>query len=247
MSGPRLPASHEFAAGADRPAPSPPSHSGRATPGPARSVQPEMLDALPEDAPDARASRRDLRIINRLLGSTAWFRRVLRAHHRPGERILEIGAGTGELGRTLCAITPDCAGLDRIGRPRDWPQSAAWIETDVREFAGWGDYPIVIGNLFFHHFDREELAQLGARLNAHARVIIASDPLRARRTERLFSWLGPLMRANPVTRYDARVSIAAGFRGDELPRLWQLDPAVWGWRAQETWRGSSRIVAEKRA
>jgi len=212
-----------------------------------RVVRPEFLDGLPQNSPGARASRRDLRIINRCLGSTGWFRQVLRAQVRPGERVLEIGAGEGELGRALNPVVPGMAGLDLCSRPSDWPRTAAWFETNVLAFTGWAEFPVVIGNLFFHHFDHAGLAQLGAKLNEHARVIIANEPLRVRRAERLFAWLCLLIRAHPVTRYDGRVSVAAGFRRDELSHLLHLDPAAWTWRAQENWLGSCRFVAVRRA
>lgn len=211
-----------------------------------RIVLPELLDELPQDSPAAHASRRDLKIINHLLGSNAWFVRTLQKRGQTGERVLEIGAGAGELGQTLNTIIPRLAGLDLVRRPVDWPAQAAWFETSVLEFTRWIEYPIVIGNLFFHHFDHVELAHLGARLGEHAQMIIANDPLRRRRTERLFSLLCPLIRAHPVTRYDGRVSIAAGFRHDELPSLLKLDPAIWSWRVHETWLGACRFVAERR-
>jgi 2-polyprenyl-3-methyl-5-hydroxy-6-metoxy-1,4-benzoquinol methylase len=212
-----------------------------------RTVQAEILDGLSQDSSAARASRRDLRIINRLLGSQAWFKRTLLNSRRVGESVLEIGAGTGELGGALSPIVPAMAGLDLGRRPIDWPQQAPWFETDVFDFTGWADYPIVISSLFFHHFDEAGLARLGARLNEHARVIIASEPLRTPRTSWLLALLCPLIQAHPVTRHDGRVSISAGFRHDELPLLLQLDPAIWHWRVQETWLGSSRVVAEKHA
>jgi hypothetical protein len=212
-----------------------------------RVVLPELLDELPQDSPAAINSRRDLRIINRVLGSSAWFRQVLHGRYRSGERVLEIGAGTGELGMVLHRIAPDLAGLDLGRRPIDWPPDAGWFETDVFAFERWADYPIVIGNLFFHHFDRAGLAQLGAVLNEHARVIVASDPLRTLRTARLFSLLCFFIRAHQVTRYDGRVSIDGGFRLDELPRMLRLDPEVWSWRVHETWIGSCRMVAERRS
>ena len=211
-----------------------------------RLVQPEILDGLSPDSSAARASRRDLHTINELLGSHDWFERVLRSKCRAGESVLEIGAGTGELGRTIGAFVPTIAGLDLRRRPRDWPGAALWFETDILDFTHWADYPIVIGNLFFHHFDRAGLAVLGARLNRYARVIVASEPLRVRRTSTLFALVCPLIRAHAVTRHDGRVSIAAGFRWDELPLLLELDPAIWHWRVQETWLGSSRMVAERR-
>ena len=62
-----------------------------------RIVQTELLDSLPHDHPDARRSRRDLCVINTLMGNHRWLARTLAACAAPGEAILEVGAGTGEL------------------------------------------------------------------------------------------------------------------------------------------------------
>lgn len=213
---------------------------------PTRSIGLEHLDFLPEDAPAARASRRDLRLINRLLGSRSWFRKVVQLRRLPNENLLELGAGTGELGRSLDPAGTALAGLDRCRRPECWPPAARWFQTDVLRFTDWHGFPVVIGNLFFHHLDAAQLATLGSELNRHARVIVASEPLRTHRTRRLLALTNLLINAHPVTRHDGRVSISAGFRRDELPRLLQLDPAVWSWQAHETWRGAARFVAERR-
>lgn len=211
-----------------------------------RCVRPELLDTLAEEAPESRASRRDLRRINRLLGNPAWFARVLRARRWPGEGILEIGAGAGDLAPSLAAGDAQLAGLDRTRRPADWPAAAFWFQTDVLHFSGWAGFPVVVANLFFHHFERRELALLGNQLGRHARLIVASEPLRAQRTRRLFGLVCPLIRAHAVTRHDGEVSIDAGFRAAELPELLELDPQLWRWEIEETWTGSSRLIAERR-
>jgi hypothetical protein len=212
-----------------------------------RLVSPELLDSLPHEAPGARRSRRDLRIINCLLGNHAWFQRTLKTRLRAGEGLLEIGSGEGGLGRELMdAGLGPVAGLDLVARPSLWPEHAPWFQTSAFAFSRWAAHPVVIGNLVFHHFKDAELAGLGAHLNRHARLIVASEPLRTRRAARFFSALCPLIQADPVTRHDGRVSIEAGFRNDELPRLLGLDAATWSWRVEETWVGSSRLVAERR-
>ncbi len=213
---------------------------------PARRVEPELLDSLAEEAPASRASRRDLRRINRLLGTAGWCARVLGARRRPGEGTLEIGAGGGELAPCLMGDDVLLAGLDRSRRPANWPESALWFQTDVLQFAGWAGFPVVVANLFLHHFERRDLAALGHQLGRHARLIVVSEPLRVQRTRRLFDLVCPLLRAHAVTRHDGRVSIAAGFRGAELPGLLALDPQLWRWETAETWTGSSRLIAERR-
>lgn len=210
-----------------------------------RILTPEILDALPPDDPAARHSRRDLRVFNAVLGGTRWMVRTVSARMLPGERLLEIGAGSGELGARLArrGFAPD--GLDHGLRPAAWPAEACWHQTDALTFGGWDDYKVVIGNLIFHHFDAEGLRTLGRRMVAHARLIVACEPTRRRHFQWLFAALCALVGANYVSRHDGRVSIEAGFLGDELPELLGLDPKVWRWRVVTTWRGLYQMVAER--
>ena len=67
-----------------------------------RVVEPEALDALAPEDPDAQRSRRDLRLIHRVMGTRGILVRALRAAiARPGGirplRVLELGAGDGTL------------------------------------------------------------------------------------------------------------------------------------------------------
>ena len=210
-----------------------------------RTLTPEILDSLPPDDPGARRSRRDLRVFNAVLGGTRWLRRTVSARMRSGERVLEIGAGAGELGASLArqSFAPD--GLDRDPRPAGWPAAARWHQTDVLAFEDWRDYEVVIGNLIFHHFDADALRMLGGRMAAHARLIVACEPVRRRRFQWLFAALCALVGANHVSRHDGRVSIEAGFLGEELPALLGLDPKVWHWRVATTGRGLYQMVAER--
>src|SRR5581483_8821352 len=179
-----------------------------------RILEPELLDSLPPDHPDALHNRRDLRLTNRIAGTHRWFGRVLPPLLLPGDRALELGAGTGELGCALARRGLRVDGLDLWPRPADWPAGARWHRADLRSFDGYGDYAVVMGNLILHQFSEAELAGLGAAVRG-ARAIVACEPARTRVSQVLFRVLGPLLGANRVTLHDARVSIAAGFRGDE--------------------------------
>lgn len=211
-----------------------------------RTLQPELLDSLPPDHPDALHNRRDLRLTNAIVGNHRWFVRTLPPLLRPGETALELGAGTGELGLKLAQRGLPVAGLDLWPRPPGWPGRHAWHVDDLRGFEGYDRYAIVFGNLIFHQFSDPDLAALGAKLRANARVIVASEPARRRVSQILFRAIGPLLGANYVSLHDAHVSIAAGFRGDELPRALGLMEGEWEVRCSTTALGVYRMVAVRR-
>ncbi len=64
-----------------------------------RTLQPELLDALPADDASAIGSRRDLRRLNKLMGHARLIARALENifPNEPPSTILEIGAGEGQL------------------------------------------------------------------------------------------------------------------------------------------------------
>ena len=161
--------------------------------------------------------------------------------------MLEVGAGTGELCELLAASGIAADGLDLWPRPLHWPLPRAWHVADLRTFTGYADYSVIVGNLIFHQFTDSELRALGASLRRSARLIIACEPTRRRLSQALLRLLGPLLGANHVTRYDAHVSVAAGFRGDELPNLLGLTDGDWAISCKTTALGSYRMVALRHA
>ncbi|MGH7995432.1 MAG: SAM-dependent methyltransferase [Opitutaceae bacterium] len=207
-----------------------------------RIVRPELLDSLSPDDPAAQANRRDLRLVNRAMGNFEWLAGAAAARLRPGERALEIGAGTGELGLELARRGVPTDGLDLWPRPPAWPDSNCWHRIDARAFDGYGEYAVVIGSLIFHQFQADELAELGRRLG-RTRLILASEPWRRRLSQWLCAAAAPFVRANHVSRHDARVSIAGGFRGDELPRMLGLARPGWTWDCGTTGLGAYRMMA----
>lgn len=212
-----------------------------------RSIQPEILDSLPHDHPAALRNRRDLRLINFLMGSERWFARTLRRIMLPGDSILELGAGTGDLGLYLArSIRPDrYSGLDLWPRPKDWPGPWRWWQTDLLDFQEYAGVSLVVGNLILHQFTDSELAGLGKLIQRHARAIIFSEP--ARRPLHLWQLrLISLLGLSSVARHDGRVSIEAGFIGEELPLLLGLDRRHWQWTITIGFRGSYRMVASRR-
>jgi hypothetical protein len=205
-----------------------------------RTVSPELLDSLPFESAAARHSRRDIRWFNRLLGNDRWWRRALPALGVSGPGI-EVGAGEGTLASEF-----NLHGLDLKPAPDDWPLDQAWYQADVVDFDQWEAYPLIVSNLFLHQLSDTALAQLGRRWNTTAHTIIVSETWRAKRFRTGFALLCWLIRAHEVSRYDGRVSVEGGFRGNELPQLLGLDPALWQWQITHSILGMYRMVARKR-
>jgi hypothetical protein len=211
-----------------------------------RTLEPELLDSLPHDHPDALHNRRDIRLTNQIIGNYRWLERAVPPLLRPGESLLEIGAGTGEVGVRLARRGVPVAGLDLWPRPGNWPADRPWHRADLRTFDRYDEYDVILGNLIFHQFSDAELAALGAKLRHRARVIVACEPHRRRMSQVLYRAFAPLLGANHVSLHDAHVSIAAGFRDDELARSLGLQPDVWRLECSFTTLGLSLMVAVRK-
>jgi hypothetical protein len=211
-----------------------------------RKVQPELLDSLSPQHPDAKHSRRDLRLINRIMGNYRWFEHTLPPLLHECEHVLELGAGTGELGLRLAALGVNLDGLDFCPAPDGWSVAGKWHQGDLLSFGPYDRFPVIIGNLIFHQFSNTDLTRLGETLRRTARLIVACEPVRERSAQTLFATVAPFLGANRVTRHDARVSIAAGFQGDELPHLLGFDDETWDYRCHTTALGAYRMVAIRR-
>jgi len=209
-----------------------------------RRVEPELLDALPPGDPRAVRSRNDLRRVNRLMGTQAVIGDALDALLRKwsSSRVIELGAGDGTLMLRLARQRARHWPRVRLGlldmQPvvraetlmgfRDIGWDAEIIGADVFDWFAQsepGDAPIIVANLFVHHFDGERLQALLNGIASRARAFACCEPRRSQLAlagSRLLGAIG----ANDVTRHDAVISVRAGFNGDDLSALWP-DRAMW--------------------
>jgi len=210
-----------------------------------RLVEPEILDELPAEDPAAVRSRRDLAMINALMGNERWIaREVAKVPAAAAAGILEIGAGSGQLIARLSRQFPQApaAAVDLVARPPGLPAAIAWHQGDVFEQLGRLRAGVLVANLFLHHFEDEALERLGRLLEPFA-VLVFSEPQRSRLARGLSLPLVALV--NRVTRHDMRVSIRAGFVAGELPARLGLDPRSWEISETCVWRGAQRVVASR--
>ncbi|MFT6863025.1 MAG: SAM-dependent methyltransferase [Akkermansiaceae bacterium] len=199
-----------------------------------RQVLPEILDSLPGDDPEARRSRRDLRLINFLMGNERW---IMGQEKLAG--VVELGAGAGELTRKL-AQDGKVTGLDFQECPEGL--DVPWLAGDLFENLPTIQADTVVANLILHHFEDDQLAELGALIKGR-KALIAVEPWRSRVSLFEGGLLWPVI--NRVTKHDMMVSIRAGFQKGELPRLLNLG-AEWEWREEVSLLGGLRVLAWRR-
>lgn len=205
-----------------------------------RTIEPEWLDGLPPYDPRAQRSRADLRRINSLMGNARHLARLLPA---PALSIADLGAGDGSLTLAIARrLRRPGVEFTLVDRAPALPAStiAAFARLKWKTVVAAQDahqflvrpgprFEVIVANLFLHHFERERLRRLLALAAARTSLFVACEPRRSRfalHASRLVGVLG----CNDVTRHDAVVSVRAGFRGDELSRLW---PSAPGWRLTE--------------
>jgi hypothetical protein len=211
-----------------------------------RTIEPEWLDVLPPDDPQAIGSRRDLRRLNRIMGHASTLRRLLESAPQSPKRIIELGAGDGtlmlRLARELSPSWPrvEVTLVDRQATISEetrrafeslgWPLQIAsvdifqWLKNPTGESAD-----IMFANLFLHHFSAVQLSELFTLAARRTKLFAACEPLRAS-LPLTFSRLVGFIGCNIVTRHDAVLSVRAGFADQELSHLW---PASNEWRLRE--------------
>ncbi len=229
-----------------------------------RCVEPEWLDELPADDPDAIASRRDLRWLNACMGHAQCAAEFLRSFTAEDSvlHVADLGGGDGSL---------LLAAAQRIGR-QNRPTHATIVDrknlvskqtcqafsdlgwevgTEKVDVFDWFQCPIesantvILCNLFLHHFGPRQIAALFHEAARTAQAFLALEPRRSFWSLG-FSYLVWVIGCKRVTRHDAPVSVRAGFTGRELSRLWPHDTR---WRLDESSVGlfSHRFSARRLA
>ncbi len=218
-----------------------------------RRLTQEILDTLSQDDPRALRSRRDLRMINVVLGGGRWLLKQIDAQLSADSnirRVIECGAGDGVLTRKiadmLTARHPDISitAVDLQPHPRGWQEhpNAQWHQGDLLTAdALFDNTTLIVANLMLHHFTEEQLQSLGKTF-ARARCALISEPHRWRPWMRFA--LYPLG-LNDVTRHDMKVSIESGFTDTELADWLGFSAPDWEVSSHSTFRGLHQVIARR--
>jgi ubiquinone/menaquinone biosynthesis C-methylase UbiE len=184
-----------------------------------RVVTPELLDE--HDAPRAEMERslRDLRRINRWLGGTATYKRLLRRFAPDARTVVDLGAGTADL---LDALPPHVTGiavdlnLRHLLFERERSRALRVVADASRLPFRDASVDVVTSSHFFHHFEPDEnVAILRGALRIARVGAIASDT-RRNVLPFAFIWLlGALHLVGRITAYDGPASVRRGYTADE--------------------------------
>ena len=193
-----------------------------------RILEAEWLDELPPQDPRAVRSRADLRRVNWMMGNARTLSRVLSRHAKQGMRVADLGSGDGRLmlrvarrlPRGMDVVLVDRAPVVSPATLREFEALGCKVRVaarDALDFVSHEQTDVIVANLFLHHLDDPSLKRLFAA--QRARLLVACEPRRSALALAGCSLMW-LIGCNDVTRHDARVSVRAGFRGNELSRLW---------------------------
>jgi hypothetical protein len=237
-----------------------------------RAVDVEVLDGLVVTDPAAQRSRRDLRRVQRIMGTRSIILGALRHVSPPRAkvrsfRVLELGAGDGDVmigvARTLGPHWPlvELTLLDRLALVDEETlaryATVGWVaESRVMDVLDWSAaqlrdgaverWDLILVNLFLHHFEGAHLAALLDAIAGSTDRFIACEPRRSR-VALAGSYLVGAIGANAVTRRDAVSSVHAGFRGSEITALWPAQGSEWRLREYDAGPFSHCFLATREA
>ena len=206
-----------------------------------RSVKPELLDYLSPSDPLAVRSREDLKRVNAWMANASLLANEVDGLATRPKRWLELGAGDGTLllkifrrirpqpNREITLFDQQNLLTEKAGALYGaFGASVRVRQSDVLDWAEESSpehYDVILCNLFLHHFREPELKVIFAKISRCAPFFAACEPRRSKMAVFMTNLLW-LIGCNYVTRHDARVSVEAGFAGDELGALWPKTP---GW------------------
>jgi SAM-dependent methyltransferase len=227
-----------------------------------RQVEPELLDELPPADRGAIASRRDLQKVNSWMGHARIMDHALAGvfTDRPPRSIVDLGGGDGTLLLGLAKrMSPRWKGVRALvvdrrqllsSRTREQFAALSWrvesLETDVFDWLkrpGPEPSDVIVASLFLHHFRPDDLQRLLHYAARQTGLFLACEPRRAAFALRAAGLLW-VIGCNHVTLHDARISVRAGFLGNELSALWPADDA-WQLTERQAGRFTHCFVARR--
>ncbi len=203
-----------------------------------RSFDPAVLEMMDRDHPPTAELERDLeriRQLNRGFGSYRLVSSFIRRWIKPADklRVVDLATGSGDIPRLIVdyarriGANVEIDALDRqpatlaIAKRLsvNYPE-ISYREANVLEWNSMETYDITLCTLALHHFSNEDAARILHKCREASKGFVLVSDLR-----RSFSLvagvyvLTTLIFREPMTRYDARLSVARAFSFSEMRDL----------------------------
>ncbi|KJJ38069.1 hypothetical protein MB09_10555 [Aequorivita vladivostokensis] len=225
-----------------------------------RSEQSEIMDSMDFQGKEMERLLNDLKTVNKWLGgnriTVKGMDYLLRNH--PKDRkltILDIGCGDGELLRKCADYGKrnnfhfECIGIDFNSNILEYAktQSKNYANIEFRKvdvFLEENLIPncdIAVCTLFLHHFNNKQIEELLMNLVPKVTIgIVINDLHRNRNAFQLFKIVSTFFLKTETARHDGLVSIARGFKKDELNNISikipnQKSEINWRWAYRYQW------------
>jgi 2-polyprenyl-3-methyl-5-hydroxy-6-metoxy-1,4-benzoquinol methylase len=203
-----------------------------------RKFDPAMLEMMDRPQPVSPELERDLqriRQLNRYFGSYSLILKFIGRWIKPGhpQRILDLATGSGDIPRlivdrarslaaeiTIDALDQQPATLE-IARKlsSDYPE-ISYIKANILEWRAGDPYDIVLCSLALHHFSDCDAVRVLQRCRELSRkFVLVSDLRRGWLTTLGVLLLTAVIFREPMTRHDARLSVARAFSFEEMDAL----------------------------
>src|SRR4029450_5402603 len=203
-----------------------------------RQFDPAVLEMMDRPQPVCTELGRDLkriRQLNRWFGSYRLICHFVRRWIKPGDniRIVDLATGSGDIPRLIVhyarkiGAKVEIHALDRQSATVETARklSAAYPEisyhaTNILDWSPAEAYDIVLCTLALHHFSDEDAMMVLRRCRESSRdFVLVSDLRRGLLATVGVYLLTPLVFREPMTRYDARLSVERAFSFSEMRKL----------------------------
>ena len=195
----------------------------------------ELMDRPDPSKPELARALVNIQKLNRHFGSYRIIRHFLKRWLRPGETltILDACTGFGDIPRLVVRWARESAAAVKvlavdmqpatleIARRRSllFPE-ISYVEADIRSFEPGDRFDIVLCSLSLHHFAWPEAVGILQKLRQlGGRAVLISDLVRSITGIVGAYLLTSTVFRNPMTKFDARLSIRRAFSFPEMQRL----------------------------
>jgi ubiquinone/menaquinone biosynthesis C-methylase UbiE len=218
------------------------------------------MDDLDFQGPEMKNLLRDLKTVNKWLGGNNitldGISKLLKNHsNKKPIKILDVGCGDGELLRKCSDFAEknnlefECLGLDFNKNILDYAkkqsksyQNISFLKVDV--FLNAELIPncdIALCTLFLHHFNNEKIGiLLKGLLKKSSKGLVINDLHRNRQAFCFFKLFHKFFLKTKTAKHDGLVSIARGFKKEELEAISRKIPnqqsaIAWRWAYRYQW------------